>query len=147
MRRRTLLVALVGLAVVGAAGVVVLWLWPRPERVTRENYDRIQIGMGRREVEAILGPPGDYRTGRGDEEVNGTFYRGVWEPAMGFPWGWNHTRMSSSQTGEQAYWVSDSVRIYVFIDDAGHVREARAYKRRLTEGPLENILWRVLRHR
>jgi hypothetical protein len=43
MRRRTLLVALVGLAVVllAAAGV-----WPRPSsRITRENYQRICEGM------------------------------------------------------------------------------------------------------
>jgi hypothetical protein len=35
MRRRTLLVALAGLAVVVAAGAVVVW--PRAERITREN--------------------------------------------------------------------------------------------------------------
>jgi hypothetical protein len=59
MRRRTLLVALAGLAVVGAAGVVVLW--PRPSsRITRENYERIRAGMSRAEIESILGPPGDY---------------------------------------------------------------------------------------
>jgi hypothetical protein len=50
MRRRTLLVAL---AVVVAAGVVVLW--PRANRVTQENYDRIRIGLSRPEVEEILG--------------------------------------------------------------------------------------------
>jgi hypothetical protein len=61
MRRRTLLVALAGLAVVVAAGVVVLR--PRQDRVTRANYDRIQIGMSRADVETILGPPGDYRSG------------------------------------------------------------------------------------
>jgi hypothetical protein len=31
--------------------------------ITRENFGRFQIGMSRAEVEAILGPPGDYRTG------------------------------------------------------------------------------------
>jgi hypothetical protein len=56
-----LLVALAGLAVVIAAGVVVLW--PREDRVTRGNFDRIRAGMSRAEVEAILGPPGDYTTG------------------------------------------------------------------------------------
>ena len=44
MRRRTLLVALAGLAVVVAAGVVVLWPRPAPEQITRENYDRIRVG-------------------------------------------------------------------------------------------------------
>ena len=39
MRRRKLLVALAGLAVVVAAGAVVLW--PHPVRATRENYFHI----------------------------------------------------------------------------------------------------------
>jgi len=68
MQRRTLLVALAGLAVVVAAGVVVLW--PRPSaRVTPENYERVHreghlggtmstaYGGTRAAVEAILGPP------------------------------------------------------------------------------------------
>jgi hypothetical protein len=59
MRRRKLLVVLAGLAVVVAAGVAVLW--PRPARVTPENYLRIEAGMTLAEVAAILGaPPGDF---------------------------------------------------------------------------------------
>jgi hypothetical protein len=61
MRRRNLLVVLAGLAVVVAAGVVVVW--SRKDLITRDRYDRIQAGMTRTKVEAILGgPPGDYRT-------------------------------------------------------------------------------------
>jgi hypothetical protein len=52
MPRWKLLVALAGLAVVIAAGAVVLW--PRADRVTRENYDRIHEGMTPTEVGAIL---------------------------------------------------------------------------------------------
>jgi hypothetical protein len=55
------LLALAGLAVVAVAASFALW--PRPDRVTRENYDRVKKGMSRTEVEAILGPPGDYSTG------------------------------------------------------------------------------------
>jgi outer membrane protein assembly factor BamE (lipoprotein component of BamABCDE complex) len=55
MRMRKLLVALAGLAVVVAAGVVALW--PQPLRATWENYDSIREGMTRAEVVAILGPP------------------------------------------------------------------------------------------
>ncbi len=61
MRRHRLRWALVGLAAAIAAGVVVLW--PQPNRVTEANIHRIQVGMTRNEVEAILGPPGDYSTG------------------------------------------------------------------------------------
>ncbi len=50
-----------GLAVLLAAGA--LALRPRSDRITFDNFSRIQEGMSRAEVEAILGgPPGDYRT-------------------------------------------------------------------------------------
>jgi hypothetical protein len=58
MRRRKLLVALVGLAVVVAAEAVVRW--PRPYRITETNYNCICKGMSRAEVCAILSSPGDY---------------------------------------------------------------------------------------
>jgi hypothetical protein len=60
MRRRKLIAA-VGLAVLVAVGVFVLWL--RPGRVTRENFERLKEGMPPAEAKAILGPPGDYTTG------------------------------------------------------------------------------------
>src|ERR1700722_7606055 len=60
MRRRKVLVTLVGLAVVAVGAFV---LWPRKHRITRENYERIREGMSRAELEAILGPSGDYTTG------------------------------------------------------------------------------------
>jgi hypothetical protein len=59
MRRRKLLGSLLGLAVVAVGAFV---LWPRKDRITRENYERIREGMSRVEVEAILGPPGDFTT-------------------------------------------------------------------------------------
>jgi hypothetical protein len=63
MRRRTLLVVLSGLAVVGAAGAIVLWpAGTLQSKITPENCARIQVGMTRAEVEAILGPPRDYTT-------------------------------------------------------------------------------------
>jgi hypothetical protein len=71
MRRRKLLVALAGSAVVVAAGAVVVRPEP-PDRVTMENFNRIDYGgdflsgrlkkSSRAEVEAILGPPADYTT-------------------------------------------------------------------------------------
>jgi hypothetical protein len=63
MRRRTLLVALAGLAVVVAAGAVVFWPPIDPaSRITQENFERIRPGMTMAEVTAMLGPPGDYKT-------------------------------------------------------------------------------------
>jgi hypothetical protein len=59
-KHRWKLLALAGLAL---ASVMAFALWPRPSRVTRATYDRIKAGMSRAEVEAILGPPGDYSSG------------------------------------------------------------------------------------
>jgi hypothetical protein len=63
MRRGKLRWVLAGVAVVALLAVAAVVLWPYPNRVTRQNFDRIRLGMSLAEVEAILGPPGDYRTG------------------------------------------------------------------------------------
>jgi hypothetical protein len=48
------------MAVLVAVGT--LGLWPRQDRIPHENFDRIRDGISLAEVEAILGPLGDYRT-------------------------------------------------------------------------------------
>jgi hypothetical protein len=69
MRGRRLRWGLVIMALVLAVTAVAVVLWPEmPSRITRENYDRIRVGMRRSEVEAILGPPGDYRTGENEPD-------------------------------------------------------------------------------
>jgi hypothetical protein len=62
MRKRTqlCLVTVAVLFVLGFATVLLRAQHPRPG-ITRENFDRIQKGMTRAEVEEILGgPPGTY---------------------------------------------------------------------------------------
>jgi hypothetical protein len=61
MRRRKLLTVLV--VVLALAGAAAFVLWPWRSRILLENFDRVKAGMSRAEVEAILGPPGDHRTG------------------------------------------------------------------------------------
>jgi SmpA / OmlA family len=62
MRRWFLLVPLAIVLVL--VGVLLPVLFPRPSKVTRENCERIQVGMTRVQVEEILGgPAGDYRSG------------------------------------------------------------------------------------
>ncbi len=39
------------------------YMWPRPDRFSKENYDRLQCGMTREEVIALLGPPSDCQPG------------------------------------------------------------------------------------
>lgn len=53
---------MVGLTVpVCAVGTLLLRPAP-PSRITPENCNRIELSLSRAEVEAILGPPGDYTT-------------------------------------------------------------------------------------
>jgi hypothetical protein len=54
-------VALTGLVVVVAAGMVLVRPWE--DRVTRENFRRLKPRMTRAQVFAIFGPSGDYTTG------------------------------------------------------------------------------------
>jgi hypothetical protein len=150
MRRRTLLVALAGLAVVAAAGAVVLW--PRPERITRENFDRIRDGITRADVEAILGPPGDYRTGHGEMDY-GTGENTDWTPDSGPDFAprtnWSRLRGVRGQSSEdpslRAGWIGDSFAILIVVDKSGQVTHKSLSPRRTTQGPLDNLLWRVKR--
>jgi hypothetical protein len=147
MRRRTLFVALAGLAVVLAVGVVVLWP-SQPNRITQENCDRIKEGMSRAEVEAILGPPGDYRTGPG-ETGHGSTGNMFWTPeqipdvARGTDW--SKVSQSPDASGLWAMWFSDSAMVMIGIDDSGTVVFKRVWPRRTTQGPLANLLWRLKR--
>jgi hypothetical protein len=138
MRRRTLLVVLAGLAVVGAAGAVVLR--PRPHRITRTNFQRIKEGMRRAEVEAILGPPGDYRTGPMDmfqmefgSDIEGDV--GLW------------VRWASGEyVVEPGMWLSDEAQIYLVFDREDAVRHMVGTSGELIDsGPLDNLLWRAKR--
>jgi hypothetical protein len=120
MRRRTLLVVLAGLAVVVAAGVVMLWPRPIKPGLTQDNFDRIRVGMTRPEVEAILGPWFAH-SARGD-------------------WKWN-------LDAGTYYWLSDDWNdASVYIDDHGRVTE-KSSNDFLVEphGPLNNLLWRLKR--
>ena len=77
---------LAGLAVVVAAGVG--GLGPREDRITRENFHRIEIGMSRAEVEAILNDDGAgagtfgviVQTERNQRVTKGVKVRGANEP-------------------------------------------------------------------
>jgi hypothetical protein len=146
MRRRTLLVVLAGLALVVATGVVVLW--PREDRITQENCDRISEGMSCAEVEAILGPPGDYRTGHGEADF-GTI---GWMPDPPIDLGgtltnWSRVPGQTPQDARQfACWLSDSFSICISIDESGHViGKSGKPRRKTTQGPLDNLLWRAKR--
>ena len=142
MRRRTLLVALAGLAVAVAAGLVVLW--PRPERITPENYARVRTGMSRTQVEEILGLPGDYRTGPGATNLGRDVIMWVIDPDVHPypPSSWSKIDEGPHSWG---YWLGDSFQISVAIDDSGHVQEMHGFPRRAVQGAVANFLWRAKR--
>jgi hypothetical protein len=125
MRRRKPLAALVALGLAGVAGFV---LWPRPS-ATRENYDRIKAGMSRAEVEAIFGPPGDYRTTITFHEMDRQDPFGLGLPGE----------------SERDYWMTDEVRIRISFDSSGRVvgtNIGRAFSMP-EDGTLDNLLWRA----
>jgi hypothetical protein len=122
MRNRVDAVVL-GLLVLGIAALLVAW--PQPDRVTQENFDRISDGMGRAEVEAILGPPGDYTTG----------------PSQCLP--------AFKQLGLPPVvldWFADTAWVSIGFDDSGGVVLKRYYPlKRAEQGPLDSLLWRAKR--
>jgi hypothetical protein len=144
MRRLRLLVVLAGLAVVVAAGAFVLW--QRPERVTKENYDRMQLGMTHIEVEAILGPPGDYRSGLGEA---GWYKEWIPDPDPIYsPPSWNRVSTPTDAPengGLWARWLSDSFQILIVVDESGQVMHKEGYPRRRTQGQVDALVWRAKR--
>jgi hypothetical protein len=129
MRRRKLLVALAALAVVVAAGVVVLW----PSRLTRENYDRIQNGMSRTEVEAVLGPEGDYRT-----MPTKFVYLTQWYTGLG-------NFVVDDDYTPDGLWESDAGNICVIYRQGRVTAKAFVMTSRLDQSYLDNLLWRAQR--
>jgi hypothetical protein len=127
MRRLRWALAAVGLAVLITAGAFALW--PRPDRVTLENFRCIHVGMTRGEVEGILGgPPGDYTTG--------PVVRIQLGDRVGYPdrWVGDHAvievRFSNSHEGKRFDWVTDSIF---------------EYARPIEQTPFERFVWRLKR--
>jgi hypothetical protein len=117
MLRRLILLAM--LALLAAVAFVALVTWPRSDRATQENFNRIRRGMSRAEVEAILGPPGDYRSGETHDFVT----RG-WLPG-------------------DLIWETDHVIIIVHFHESGRVRfqSIQLVSVRDSSDPLDKLFW------
>ena len=138
MRRRTLLVLLAALAVVVAAGTVVLW--PARDRIAAARG--ITPGMSPSDVKAVLGPPGDYTSGPGHPasydvdyllDARAAFYK----PAQSEP----HWLTPATE-----WWLCDGGWIGVCFDRDNKVEVVvlRPFARD-RQGPLENLFWRAKR--
>jgi hypothetical protein len=152
MRRRKLRWVVAGLAVaLVAVGAVVLSLWPNPSRrITRENFELIQKGMTLAEAEAILGLPGDYRTGPGEDLAVGSE-----------GWSWDPEEESvpdadwlvvepdgsmMDSLGPYYVWISDTAQIHLRFDEDDSLINRSFYpRRRLDQPPLGNLRWRLKR--
>ena len=130
MQRRMRLVALAGLAVGVAAGVVVLWPWG--DRVTTANFSHVRPGMTRAEVETIFGgPPGDYATVR-TVSANRPYEYVV--------------NMAGGSTVRCSDWRDDSCLIRVTWDEDGAVSGVVWEPNKASgDGPLGNLRWRFER--
>jgi hypothetical protein len=104
-------VSLVVLACVLIAGIVVLLL-PR-ERVTRANFEKIEIGMSLADVERLLGPPS------GRQPMLGMFQDGrfVWDGLDGA----EELRRKGYGDYDMLGWASPGIEIVVFFDIHGIV--------------------------
>src|ERR1700722_4653383 len=105
MCRRKLLGVLAGVAVVGA----LLLLRPAsPLRFTRQSFGRIETGMTQQEVEAILGPPDDYRTAETEGDIECLALQG---DVFG----------QASPGTQTKLWRSDTADVAVSFDPTGRV--------------------------
>jgi hypothetical protein len=131
-RRRLLLLALSVAVVLLGVGAWALWpQWPCTA-ITRDNAERIQVGMTLAEVEAILGGPP-----RG--EMTGTVEMASDEQS---DFGLHHLQFKANLAMKTwpPEWQSDEVVVAVRFDDAGRV-SARHYLflRRAEAGPLSAL--------
>jgi hypothetical protein len=124
-RRKLIRALLVGLVVLPVlVGLVVLPVvlavapWPRtqPDHFPREKFDRIQRGMTRAEVTAILGPPVNCTTVPMSVPAGG---------ATGVAWSGTEAERSELPYGA---WLDDSTCIWVGFDQSDKVVYADYYE-------------------
>jgi hypothetical protein len=129
MRRRKLLVALAGLAVVLLVAVCVLP--PRDTQVIYENLCRVRKGMTGAEVEAFVGTPGDFTTRPMGYD--------------GLPVSFDVTNRPA-RTDQEWIWATDSGLAWVDFNGDGLVSEiGYLYGSRKEQGFFDNLLWRLKR--
>jgi hypothetical protein len=112
--RRLLVLLAVSLAVLAVVAARPILLPPTNPRITEANFERIERGMTLANVEALLGPPGDYRTGPTQPSPR------ILSGRSWGPW-WTYEGVS------QQHWEGDGARITVWLDPDGRVLESLAF--------------------
>jgi hypothetical protein len=126
LNRRTLFALAIGLTLIGVGEIVLL---SRPSRVTRENFQRIQPGMKRAEVEAIFSRPPD-----------GFDSNPVPLSADSYP------IEEPSTTAYALDWMKGDDTISVGFNDTGEVTQVMFLTEvSINEGLMETLRWRLQR--
>ncbi len=112
------------------AGVLLLFCAPQRHDLTRQDFKRLRLGMTLAQVEAVLGPPGDYRTG---VCVSDTWPREENWLAM------------QSLHGDLKTWESDAAIIVVGFDRGEAICGSFRGSRLASDNHLVNDLWRAER--
>jgi hypothetical protein len=137
MPRRPLLrwlAVVAGLAAfeVASIGAFAIWFaWP--SSISRQQFASIQVGMSQTEVEAVLGPPGDYRSSESADDRS--------TPQPGDRLG----ARNFDRYGSLEMWLTDTAYVFVEFDASGKVCSGHfsSYKRSRNDLPY-NVTWRVM---
>jgi hypothetical protein len=128
------LIPRLAVGMVALVGVGAFAFWPVPQRITRKNFDRIEIGMSRAEVEVIVGPPGDYTTGP-------THLANIGRRLV-ISFGDDGQLLSLDIAG----WIADSAIICVGFNRSGVVEWKNLDDNsRLPQSEFDSVLWRAKR--
>jgi hypothetical protein len=144
-RRRLLLFGLLVAITLAMVGGIWWWaVWPHTA-ISRENAARIDKGMTRAEVEAILGGPARIEPSTGvvpDLDLNlpenDQLLRLMEEQQLALI-------AETRPIAERPIWVSDNVSIYVRFDDQGRVEKCLSVPVRPVQESLTDKLRRWLR--
>ncbi len=140
-RRRFLFLPLAAIAV---GLVVALVLWSRT-MITRENAAKVENGMTRKQVEAILGTPRNETSGQveydGADMDELDQLSALWERARQVQLAWPlRGNLDGGGVVTIAIWESDQVHVVAVFDPAGTVAgHAAVPMRRVQESPLAMI--------
>jgi SmpA / OmlA family len=126
MTARKLRGTVAGLVVVVIVGGAFA-LWPRDERATRENFDRVQDHMTRAEVEAILGSPALQYPGESRNWGSVFACGAVLPPPAAFTLEWDNDRDTFS----------------VSFDESGRAAGCYSCALEVDRPPLEKLRWRL----
>jgi hypothetical protein len=122
-RKRLLLMVAAALASLGALGLALWLFWPRSP-INRASFERIEVGMTLKQVEALLGGP---RRDESTSPVVPDVPQHEYLPDFGhFLW-------------RESFWVSDTLGVRVDFDADGRVTRKACIPLRMAESPFDRL--------